>query len=138
MISMGMGEQNLQRIFYFHVPVAWVAFLAMGIVFVGSIVYLSRRDMKWDALAHASAEVKRWLVGHTKRPQLFFLPGYSPDLNPDEYLNQDVKTNAVGRTRPSTPTELLGNVRSYLRSTQARPSLVKRYFHPEPVRYALV
>lgn len=33
-----------------------------------------------------SAEVKRWLVGHAKRVQLFFLPGYSPDLNPDEFL----------------------------------------------------
>ncbi len=87
---------------------------------------------------HMSQAVQAWIERRHARLRVFFLPGYSPDLNPDEYLNQDVKTNAVGRTRPSTPTELLGNVRSYLRSTQARPSLVKRYFHPEPVRYALV
>ncbi len=47
----------VQRIFYFHVPVAWTAFLAMGIVFVGSIGYLWKRDRKWDVLAHAAAEV---------------------------------------------------------------------------------
>ena len=44
----------VQRIFYFHVPVAWNAFLAMGIVFVGSIGYLWKRDRKWDVLAHAA------------------------------------------------------------------------------------
>ncbi len=47
----------VQRIFYFHVPVAWTAFLAMGIVFVGSIGYLWKRDRKWDVLAHAAGAV---------------------------------------------------------------------------------
>jgi heme exporter protein C len=47
----------VQRIFYFHVPVAWVAFLAFFIVFIASIMYLSKRDDKWDLLAAASAEV---------------------------------------------------------------------------------
>ena len=47
----------VQRIFYFHVPLAWVAFLAFFVVFVASIVYLSRRDRKWDALAASSAEI---------------------------------------------------------------------------------
>lgn len=47
----------VQRIFYFHVPVAWVAFLAFFIVFIASIMYLSKRDEKWDRLAGASAEI---------------------------------------------------------------------------------
>ena len=47
----------IQRIFYFHVPLAWVAFLAFFIVFLGSILYLWRRDSKWDILASSSAEV---------------------------------------------------------------------------------
>ncbi len=46
-----------QRIFYFHVPIAWVAFLAFFIVFVASIVYLWRRDERWDWLARAAAEI---------------------------------------------------------------------------------
>ncbi len=47
----------VQRIFYFHVPVAWVAFLAFFIVFVGSILYLWKRQSKWDVIAVSSAEV---------------------------------------------------------------------------------
>ena len=48
---------NLQRIFYFHVPIAWVALLAWVVVFIGSVFYLWRRSPKWDALAHSAAEV---------------------------------------------------------------------------------
>ncbi len=47
----------IQRIFYFHVPVAWVAFLAFFITFIFSILYLWKRETKWDAIAHASAEI---------------------------------------------------------------------------------
>ncbi len=47
----------VQRIFYFHVPVAWVAFLAFFIVFLGSIMYLWKRQSKWDVIARSSAEV---------------------------------------------------------------------------------
>jgi heme exporter protein C len=47
----------VQRIFYFHVPLAWVGFLAFFVVFVCSILYLTKRDIKWDMMASASAEV---------------------------------------------------------------------------------
>jgi heme exporter protein C len=47
----------VQRIFYFHVPVAWVAFLAFFITFIFSILYLWKRDIKWDTIASASAEL---------------------------------------------------------------------------------
>ncbi len=50
-----MGQ--VQRIFYFHVPVAWVAFLAVFIVFLASILYLWRGQRRWDVLAHSSAEI---------------------------------------------------------------------------------
>ena len=49
--------KNIQRIFYFHVPLAWVAFLAFFIVFVASIMYLWKRHKKWDFIASSSAEV---------------------------------------------------------------------------------
>jgi transposase len=77
---------------------------------------------------HRSRQVKRWVYRNRKRIQLFYLPGYSPQLNPDELLNQDVKTNAVGRNRPQDQTEMMRQVRSYLRSTQHRPRIVKNYF----------
>lgn len=47
----------VQRIFYFHVPLAWIAFLAFIIVFLGSILYLWKRERKWDVIAASSAEV---------------------------------------------------------------------------------
>lgn len=47
----------VQRIFYFHVPSAWVAFLAFFVVFVGGIVYLRTRERRWDTLALSSAEI---------------------------------------------------------------------------------
>lgn len=50
-----MGD--VQRIFYFHVPSAWVAFLAFFLVFAFSLVYLFQRRKKWDTLAASSAEV---------------------------------------------------------------------------------
>lgn len=85
---------------------------------------------------HRSKKVRKWLGRHTSEIRTFFLPAYSPDLNPDELLNQDVKTNALGRTRPRDLDTLVGTVRSYLRSTQGRPQKVRRYFDEEHVRYA--
>ena len=46
-----------QRIFYLHVPLAWVGFLSFGIVFISSIAFLWRGTQRWDELAHASAEI---------------------------------------------------------------------------------
>lgn len=51
--TMGM----IQKIFYFHVSSAFLSFFAFFIVFIASILYLYRRDRKWDILAHSSAEI---------------------------------------------------------------------------------
>ena len=85
---------------------------------------------------HRAKKVKQWVAAHADQLELQFLPGYSPELNPTELLNQDVKTNALGRRRPHTQDELIGDTRSYLRSTQRRPQLVARYFDGEHVTYA--
>lgn len=85
---------------------------------------------------HVAAKVKRWVKRHRWQIRLCFLPGYSPELNPDELLNQDVKTNAVGRKRPRDKEELTGNVRRFLWSTQHRPQKVRSYFRHPNVRYA--
>jgi len=85
---------------------------------------------------HRSARVKRWLAANPKKIALFFLAGYNPELNPDEFLNQDVKSNALGRRRPATQSEMIKGVRSYLHSTQRQPEIVKSYFQAEPVSYA--
>src|SRR5450759_2424029 len=50
-----MGD--VQRIFYFHVPSAWAAFLAFAVVFVASIQWLRTKQPRWDAMAVSAAEV---------------------------------------------------------------------------------
>jgi len=85
---------------------------------------------------HRSRVVRQWLEKHQERIRLFFLPSYSPELNPDELLNHDVKANAVGRQRPKNQAEMIGNLRSYLRSTQRQPHVVRNFFHEKHVAYA--
>ncbi|MFQ5481632.1 MAG: cytochrome c biogenesis protein CcsA [Nitrospinaceae bacterium] len=50
-------EGVVQRIMYFHIPAAWLAFFAFFVVFLCSILFLWKRDREWDIYAHASAEV---------------------------------------------------------------------------------
>ena len=50
-----MGD--VQRIFYFHVPSAWMSFFAFFLVFVFSFIYLLRGGKKWDTRASAAAEI---------------------------------------------------------------------------------
>lgn len=85
---------------------------------------------------HKQDEVKRWLQGKERRIRLFLLPAYSPELNPDEMLNNDVKSNALGRRRPRDLKEMVHDTRSYLQSRQQQPAVVKRYFEETSVRYA--
>lgn len=85
---------------------------------------------------HKAGRVKQWVKEHRERIELFLLPAYSPELNPDELLNQDVKTNAVRKKRAVNKEELKKNLLGYLRGRQKNPELVKRYFHHENVRYA--
>lgn len=85
---------------------------------------------------HHAIKTQNWIQARPDQIRLYYLPGYSPELNPDEMLNQDVKSNAVGRRRAKNQQELVANTRSYLRSRQRQPHIVKRYFREEHVRYA--
>jgi heme exporter protein C len=50
-------EGPVQRIFYVHVPLAWISYLAFFFVLLGSGIYLWRRDERWDAFARVNAEI---------------------------------------------------------------------------------
>jgi transposase len=86
--------------------------------------------------AHRARMVRDWVAEHPELIELHFLPGYSPELNPAECLNQDVKTNALGKRRPLDVTQLKADVRGFLRSCQRRPAKVARYFLERHVTYA--
>ena len=87
---------------------------------------------------HKSRKVKKWLASHEEQIRMILLPAYSPDLNPDEFLNHDVKQNAVGRRRATSREDMMANVRGYLRSTQRQPEIVKSYFQAPSAQYAMV
>ncbi len=50
-------QAEVYRILFVHVPSAWLAFAAFGVVAVGSVMFLIRGTSRWDRLAHASAEI---------------------------------------------------------------------------------
>jgi len=79
-------------------------------------------------------KIRSWIEKKADDIRLFFLSGYSPDLNPDKVLNHDVKSNAVGRRRPRDQQELVKNVRGFLRSRQRQPHIVQNYFQEKHVR----
>jgi len=85
---------------------------------------------------HRPHKVQNWVEENEERIRLIFLPSYSPEINPDELLTQDVKSNALGRQRPGDQTELMGKVRPYLWNRQLKPDIVANYFQGKNVRYA--
>ena len=85
---------------------------------------------------HRSVAAKRFVADHADRLRLIRLPGYCPELNPDELLNQDVKTNALGKSRPTNKAEMIATVRSHLHRRQKQPRVIKNLFLEKHVRYA--
>lgn len=86
--------------------------------------------------SHKAKKVTAFVTAHEELLRLYFLPPYSPELNPDELLNNDVKSNALGRRRPRTREELIADTRAHLRRRQKQPQIVANFFNEEHVRYA--
>ncbi len=84
---------------------------------------------------HKSKSASRWLEENKEKIEVYLLPAYSPELNPDEYLNQHIKQYSRKR-RPANQAELVENLRSYLKSNQKRPDKIKNFFQAEKVKYA--
>jgi transposase len=85
---------------------------------------------------HRAKAVSAFIGRHAEQIQLHFLPGYSPELNPVELLNQDVKANAAGRRRPRSAAELRDELHGYLRRRQRQPAILVRFFDHPTTRYA--
>jgi hypothetical protein len=83
-----------------------------------------------------SAAAKKFVAHNAQRLRLIHLPGYCSQLNPDELLNQDVKTNALGKSRPANKADMIAAVRSHLHRRQKQPRVIQNLFHEKHVRYA--
>ena len=85
---------------------------------------------------HRARAVTAWVAENTDKIELFYLPPYAPDRNPDEFLNNDLKQEMARRATPRTKTAMKTGLLSYMYSLQKRPTKVKTFFQAPSVRYA--
>ena len=95
--------------------------------------------------AHKTKKMKAWLEEKQDKIEVFFLPPYSPELNPQEYLNQDIKTNVIGKKRPINKEQMKSNVEAFtctvyevrgMKKRKEDKMQVAKYFHERHVKYA--
>lgn len=85
---------------------------------------------------HHAKKVTAWFEKHKAEIEVFYLPPYAPEYNPDELLNSDLKRNVGKRSSPRSEAELEHNVRSHLKSVQLRPEEIKGFFASATTAYA--
>lgn len=85
---------------------------------------------------HRAAKVREWVEARTSQIELFFIPPYSPDINPDEYLNNTVKSQMRNHPAASSHEELKARLGSTMKSNQRKPTLIRNLFKHPNVAYA--
>ncbi|MFL4903768.1 transposase [Streptomyces sp. MMS24-I2-30] len=98
--------------------------------------HLLRTHRPWHPV-HRSKAVRAWLAENAERIELHLTPGYSPELNPDELLNADLKHH-VHAARATSTDDLAHETRSFLRRRQKQPHIICGYFAARHVRYPSV
>ena len=109
-----------------------IRFMVRLIKEAGRKVYLILDNLK----VHHSAAVRKWLAAHEGEIEVFYLPPYSPELNPDEYVNGALKEKVHRGLRARSREALMYKVRSYMRRLSRRPQAVMNFFRHPKVRYA--
>ena len=85
---------------------------------------------------HHAKIVKAWLKEHQSEIEVSHLPSYSPELNPDEYLNCDLKAGVHSRPPSRKQSDLIKKVRSHMIKLQKLPARVRKYFKHPKIAYA--
>ena len=85
---------------------------------------------------HRAKMVERFVATQQGRLALFILPPYSPELNPDEYVWNDLKNHGIGRKVITSLTQMRQAVISHLRQLQKLPDIVRGFFRAPTTRYA--
>jgi transposase len=105
------------------------------IEFMGRLVHDAQHKVFFivdNLKVHHGKMVQAWLKNHKDKIEVFYLPSYSPELNPDEYLNHSLKQDVHSGTRPRTKKELHRRTESYMRRLQHNPEKVRNLFrHPK-------
>ena len=87
---------------------------------------------------HKAKAVQRYLETVKDRLQLFFFPPYTPEINPDELVWNEVKAHGIGRAMIRTPEDLDQAAKSILRRLRRNPEKVRSFFQKDTTRYAAV
>ena len=85
---------------------------------------------------HHCKPVKAWLAAHQADIEVFYLPSYSPELNPDERLNADLKHAVSTRVPVRTKAKLHAVANDHMTFIETNPERVKSYFQDPRVKYA--
>jgi transposase len=85
--------------------------------------------------AHRATATKQFIASTEGRLRLVFLPGYSPELNPDEWVWKNVKHDRIGKTGVTSKDDLKSKAVGALRRLQKRPGLVRAFFADPRLRY---
>lgn len=112
---------------------------ALFLVFLGRLLRgtTGRIFLIVDRLqAHDTPAVKAWVAAHHDRPELCFLPRRSPESNPDEYLNNDLKGSVNAAGLPDSKIQLRSRIQQFMRRSLHLPEHVRSYFQHPCVRYA--
>ncbi len=85
---------------------------------------------------HHSKPVKAWLADHVEQIEVFFLPSYSPELNPDERLNAGLKHALGSRVALRTKPKLKAATEAHMTALEQEPERIRAYFQDPRVKYA--
>jgi len=85
---------------------------------------------------HHAHLVRDWLKKHNDEIEVYYLPSYSPEMNPDEYLNGDLKQRIRSAAPARTMKQLKHTVVSHMRKLQRQPERIKSYFRHRDIAYA--
>ena len=86
--------------------------------------------------AHEAKAVEDWVAEHRDRIEIFFLPRYAPELNADEYLNNDQKGSINAEGLPRSQEELRSRMERFMSKLLHLPEHVRNYFRHPCVQYA--
>lgn len=81
-------------------------------------------------------KTKAFVASISDHLEIFYLPPYSPDLNPDELVWNHLKTNAVGRSTVTDKNNFKKQVTRSMKSLQNNPEKVRSFFQKDCLKYA--
>ena len=84
---------------------------------------------------HHGKIVAAWLVENKDKIEVFFLPPYAPESNPDEYLNHALKLDVHSGNLPKTKKDITHKIHSFMRRLQHRKDNVRAFFRHRAVSY---